>query len=172
MPLWHGRSSIPKGGRALSSGRSISNFLRNLQINFQSSCTSLQSHQQWRRASLYSPQDSKISTRWVMSEDASIPLGREKKAITSGEGPGRESGWSWEEEWEGGGKVCVGGGGGNLTWYWVREEVWSPEGQQKECKQETSRNRRLGGPPECTRELRDERLPGLPGRYLRWNAWQ
>ena len=27
------------------------------------------------------------------SEDASVPLGREKKAITSGEGPGRESGW-------------------------------------------------------------------------------
>jgi hypothetical protein len=30
------------------------------------------------------------------SEDASVPLGREKKAITNGdrsEGPGRESGW-------------------------------------------------------------------------------
>jgi hypothetical protein len=45
----------------------------------------------------------------------SVPLGREKKAITSGEGgregPGRESGQGWygvgEEE--------------NQVWYWVME---------------------------------------------------
>jgi hypothetical protein len=37
VPLWHGGASfgyIPKSGIAGSSGRSISNFLRNLQINF------------------------------------------------------------------------------------------------------------------------------------------
>jgi hypothetical protein len=35
-----------------SSGRDISNFPRNLQIDFQSDCTSLQSHQQWWSVSL------------------------------------------------------------------------------------------------------------------------
>jgi hypothetical protein len=51
MPLWHGGASfgyIPKSGIAGSSGRSISNFLRDRQIDVQSSCTSLQSHQQLR----------------------------------------------------------------------------------------------------------------------------
>ena len=37
---------VPKSGIAGSSGRSISNFLRNQQIEFQSSCAGLQSHQQ------------------------------------------------------------------------------------------------------------------------------
>ena len=49
VPLWHGGASfgyITKS-RAGSSGRPISNFLRNTQIDFQSSCTSLQSHKQW-----------------------------------------------------------------------------------------------------------------------------
>jgi hypothetical protein len=55
MPLRHGGASfgyIPKSGIAGSSGRSISNFLKNLHIDFQSSCTSLQSHQQWRSVPL------------------------------------------------------------------------------------------------------------------------
>jgi hypothetical protein len=49
--LWHSRASfgyIPKSDIAGSSGRSISHFLRNLQINVQSGCTNLQSCQQWR----------------------------------------------------------------------------------------------------------------------------
>jgi hypothetical protein len=53
--LWPGGAPFrytPKSGKAGSSGRSSSNFLRNLQINFQSGCASLQSHQQWRSVPL------------------------------------------------------------------------------------------------------------------------
>jgi hypothetical protein len=55
MPLWHGRASfgyIPKSGIAGSSGRSISSFLRNLHIDFQNGCASLQSYEQWRSVPL------------------------------------------------------------------------------------------------------------------------
>ena len=55
MSLWHGSTSfgyVPKSAVAGSSGRSISSFLRNLQIDFQSGCTSLQSYQQWRSVPL------------------------------------------------------------------------------------------------------------------------
>jgi hypothetical protein len=48
MPLWYSGATfgyIPKSGIAGSSGRCISNFLRNLKIDVQSGCTSLQSHQ-------------------------------------------------------------------------------------------------------------------------------
>jgi hypothetical protein len=50
--------------------------------------------------------------------------------------------------------------------YWVREKDRSPEGQQKECKQATSGIRRLVEPPECTRALEGESLPGLIERDL------
>jgi hypothetical protein len=39
---------MPRNGVAGSSGRTLSNFLRNCQINLQSGCISLQSHQLWR----------------------------------------------------------------------------------------------------------------------------
>jgi hypothetical protein len=51
VSLLHGRASsgyMPMSGIAESSSRTMSNFLRNWQTNFQSSCTSLQSYQQWR----------------------------------------------------------------------------------------------------------------------------
>jgi hypothetical protein len=43
---------IPGSGIAGSSGRTISNILKNCQIDFHSSCTSLQCHQQWRSVPL------------------------------------------------------------------------------------------------------------------------
>jgi len=43
---------MPKRGIAGSSGSSMSNFLRNLQTDFQNGCTSLQPHQQWRSVPL------------------------------------------------------------------------------------------------------------------------
>jgi hypothetical protein len=55
IPLWHHAASfeyIPKSGIAGSSNRPVSNFLRKLQIDFQSGCTSLQSQKQWRSVPL------------------------------------------------------------------------------------------------------------------------
>jgi hypothetical protein len=49
VPIWHGGAFfgyIPKSGIAEFSGIFISNFLRNLQIDFQSGCTSFLSYQQ------------------------------------------------------------------------------------------------------------------------------
>ena len=55
VPLWHDgilSGYIPKSGIVGSSGRTISNFLRNLQIDFQSGCPSFPSQQQWRNVPL------------------------------------------------------------------------------------------------------------------------
>jgi hypothetical protein len=43
---------MPRRGTAGSSGSTMSNFLRNHQTDFQSGCTSLQSHQHWRSVPL------------------------------------------------------------------------------------------------------------------------
>ena len=43
---------MPRSGIAGSSSRTMSNFLRNCQTDFQSGCTSLQSHQKWRSVPL------------------------------------------------------------------------------------------------------------------------
>jgi hypothetical protein len=49
---------MPRRGVAGSSSSTVSNILRNHQIDFQSGCTRLQSHQQWRSVPLspYPPQ--------------------------------------------------------------------------------------------------------------------
>jgi hypothetical protein len=55
MSLWDGGvfwRYMYKSGIAGSSGRTISNFLRIIQIDFQGGCTSLQSHQQCRSVPL------------------------------------------------------------------------------------------------------------------------
>jgi hypothetical protein len=46
------RMNLPRRGIAGSSGSTMPNFLRNRQTDFQSGCTSLQSHQQWRSVPL------------------------------------------------------------------------------------------------------------------------
>jgi hypothetical protein len=65
----------------------------------------------YRIPKIQSTEFKKVKKVKCPSEDASIPLGREKKAITRGKG-GRDlgekvDGWRREE--------------GNLIWYWVRE---------------------------------------------------
>jgi hypothetical protein len=55
MSLWHGGAPfgyMPRSSIAGSSGRTISNFLSNCQIDFQSVCKSLQSYQQCRSVPL------------------------------------------------------------------------------------------------------------------------
>jgi hypothetical protein len=66
VSLWYGRTSfgyMPKSSIAASSGKTISNYLRNYQIDFQSGCTSLQSHQQRRSVQLWGFQ-SNLHWRW------------------------------------------------------------------------------------------------------------
>jgi hypothetical protein len=70
------------------------------------------------------------------SEDSSVPLEREKKAITSGEG-GRDLG----------GIVDGRSNRGRRKPDLVLGEGKIPEGQQKECKQATPGNKRLAGFP-------------------------
>jgi len=43
---------MPRGGIAGSSDSTMSNFLRNLQTDFHSACTNLQSQQEWRSVPL------------------------------------------------------------------------------------------------------------------------
>ena len=55
VSLFHGgefSGYMPRSGIAGSSGGTMSNFLSDHQTDFQSDCTSLQSHQQWRSVPL------------------------------------------------------------------------------------------------------------------------
>jgi hypothetical protein len=47
LPVGTSSGYMPRRGVAGSSGSTMSNFLRNRQTDFQSGCTSLQSHQKW-----------------------------------------------------------------------------------------------------------------------------
>jgi hypothetical protein len=48
LPIGTSSGYMPRRDIAGSSSTTLSNFLRNQQADFQSGCTSLQSHQQWR----------------------------------------------------------------------------------------------------------------------------
>ena len=52
LPVGTSSGYMPRRGIAGSSGSTMSNFLRNHQTDFQSGCTNLQSHQQWRSVPL------------------------------------------------------------------------------------------------------------------------
>ena len=49
LPVGTSSGYMPRRGITGSSGSTMANFLRNRQTDFQSGCTSLQFHQQWRR---------------------------------------------------------------------------------------------------------------------------
>ena len=52
LPVGTPSGCMPRRGIVVSSGGTMSNFLWNCQTDFQSGCTSLQSHQQWRSVPL------------------------------------------------------------------------------------------------------------------------
>jgi hypothetical protein len=52
LPVGTSSGYMPRRGLEGSSGSTMSIFLRNHQTDFQSGCTSLQSHQQWRNVPL------------------------------------------------------------------------------------------------------------------------
>ena len=52
LPVGTSSGYMPRRGIAGSFGSTMSNFLRNCQTDFQSGCTSLQCHQQWRSVPL------------------------------------------------------------------------------------------------------------------------
>jgi hypothetical protein len=54
LPVGSSSGYMPRRGIAGSSGSTMFNFLRNRQTDFQSGCTSLQFHQQWRSVPLSS----------------------------------------------------------------------------------------------------------------------
>ena len=112
---------MPKsGGIARSPDRSIFNFLRKLQIDFQSGCTSLQSYQQSRSVSLFPhPRQHLLSHEFLIlaiTEDGLVghhweerPLGFANFICPSiGETPVPRSG-----SWCVGECVCVWGGIGD-----------------------------------------------------------
>jgi hypothetical protein len=57
---------MPRRGIAGSSGSTMSNFLRNRQTDFQSGCTSLQSHQQWRSVLSPHPRQHLLSPEFLI----------------------------------------------------------------------------------------------------------
>jgi hypothetical protein len=115
------------------------------------------SHKKYKIPRIQSTDFKKVNKQKGPSEDASLLLGRKKKAEDRGrEGPG------WETEGEGGTGPSMAMGG------WGKRQERSPEGQQKEWKYATLGDEKLeGGPLESSRGLRSERLSELKGKDLR-----
>ena len=67
LPVGTSSGYMPRRGIARSSGSTMSNFLRNRQTDFQSGCTSLHSHQQWRSVPLSPhPRQHLLSTEFLI----------------------------------------------------------------------------------------------------------
>jgi hypothetical protein len=73
LPVGTSSGYMPRRGIAGYSGSTMSRFLKNCQTDFQSGCTSLQSHQQWRSVPLsphprqlaaYVPEDGLVGHHW------------------------------------------------------------------------------------------------------------
>jgi hypothetical protein len=58
-------------------------------------------------------------------------------------------------------------GEGNLIWYWVREKTEALRASRKNVNRQPQEVGGWRDPPEYTRDLGGERLPGLKGRDLR-----
>jgi hypothetical protein len=85
VPLWHGGAFfgyIPKSGLAGSLDRSSSNILRNLQIDFQSGCTSSKFHQQWRSVLLsLQPHQHVLSSEVLIGFKLSLALAQDSSVL-------------------------------------------------------------------------------------------
>jgi hypothetical protein len=67
LPVGTFSGYMPRRGTARSSRRTMFNFLRNQKTDFQSSCTSLQSHQQWRSVPLSPhPHQHRLSSEFLI----------------------------------------------------------------------------------------------------------
>jgi hypothetical protein len=66
VPVGTSSGYMPKRGIAESTSSTMSNFLRNRQTDFQSGCTSLQSHQQWKSVLPPHPQKDLLSLEFFI----------------------------------------------------------------------------------------------------------
>jgi hypothetical protein len=70
LPVGASSGYMPRRGIAGSSCSTMSSFLRNRQTDFQSGCTSLHSHQQWRSVPLSPhPRQHLLSPEWAFFMD-------------------------------------------------------------------------------------------------------
>jgi hypothetical protein len=66
LPVGTSSGYMPRRAIARSSCSTISNFMRNCQTDFQSGCTSLQSHQQWKSVLSPHPSQHQLSPKFLI----------------------------------------------------------------------------------------------------------